>query len=74
MTEAKQWDKISNQDVSVMEARNAAIVDTACTKTVCGNEWSQDKLDSLSFEELKSVKNEKSHVPFSPSCLISLLL
>ena len=30
MTESKQLDKISNQDVLVMEAQNAAIVDTAC--------------------------------------------
>ena len=64
MTESKQLDKISNQDVLVMEAQNAAIVDTACTKIVCGKEWLQYMLDSLSFEGLKSVKNEKSHVPF----------
>ena len=64
MTEAKQLDKISNQDFLLMEAQNAAIVDTACTKTVCGNECLQYILDSLSFEELKSVKNEKNHVPF----------
>ena len=60
MTEAKQLDKISNQDVLVMEAQNAAIVDAPCTKTLCGNEWLQYMLDSLSFEELKSVKNEKN--------------
>ena len=63
-TEAKQLDKISNQDVLVMEARNAAIVDIACIKTVCDNEFLQYMLDSLFFEELKSVKNEKSCVPF----------
>ena len=33
-TEAKQLDEISNQDVLVMEARNAAIVNTACMKRV----------------------------------------
>ena len=38
MTEAKQLDKISNQDVLVMEAQNTAILDTPCTKTVCGIE------------------------------------
>ena len=64
MTEAKQLDKISNQDVLVMEAQNAASIDTACTKTVCGNECLQYILDSLSFEKLKSIKNEKSQVPF----------
>ena len=37
-TEAKLLDKMSNQDVLIVEAQNAAIVDTACTKTVCGNE------------------------------------
>ena len=41
MSEAKQLDKISNQDVLLMEAQNAAIVDTACSKTVYGNEWLQ---------------------------------
>ena len=64
MTEVKQLDKISSQDFLVMEAQNAAIVDTAYTKTICGNKWLQYMLDSLSFEELKSVKNEKSHVSF----------
>ena len=47
-----------------MEAWNAAIVNTACTKTVCGNEWLQHMFVSLSFKVLKSVKNEKSHVSF----------
>ena len=51
MTEAKQLDKISNQDVLVMEARDAAIVDTACSNIVCGNEWLQYLLDSQSFEK-----------------------
>ena len=64
MTEAKLLDKISNQDVLVMEACNTAIVDTACTKTVCGKEWLQYMLDSLSSEELKSVEIKKSHMPF----------
>ena len=49
MTEAKQLDKISNQDILVMEAQNAAIVDTAYTKIVGGNEWLQCVLDSLSI-------------------------
>ena len=64
MIEAKLLDKISNLYVLVMEAWNAAIVDTACSKTVYGYEWLQYMLDSLSFEELKSVKNEKSRVLF----------
>ena len=64
MIEAKQLDKISNQDALLMEAQNAAIVDTACTKIVGGNEWLQNVLDLLSITELKSVKNKKSHVPF----------
>ena len=58
MTAAKQIDKISNQDVLVMEAQNAAIVDTACTKFVVMNGY------NTYFEELKAIKNEKSHVPF----------
>ena len=57
--EAKQLDKILNQDVLVMEAWIIAIVDTAYTKTVYVNEWLQYMLDLLSF-----VKNEKNHVPF----------
>lgn len=64
MTEAKLLGKISNQDVLVMDAWNAAIVDTACTKTISGNEWLHSLLNLISFEELKSVKNKESHVSF----------
>ena len=47
ITEAKVLDKILHQDVLVMEAQNAAIVDTTCSKTVCGNEWLSAMPNSL---------------------------
>ena len=60
MIEANQLDKISTQDFLVMDAQNAAIINTVCTKTVFGNEWLQYMLDSLSFEELVCQNWEKS--------------
>ena len=38
MIKAKLFDKISTQEVLVMEDQNAAIVDPAYTKTICGDE------------------------------------
>ena len=37
------------------EAINCAVLDTACTSTVCGTRWLQSFLHGLSEKELKSV-------------------
>ena len=36
------------------ESRNCAVLDTACTSTVCGDRWLQCYLDTLSEETLKN--------------------
>ena len=38
------------------ESRNRAILDEACTRTVCGNKSSQSSLDTLPVEQLQKVK------------------
>ncbi|KAL5019436.1 hypothetical protein ScPMuIL_003481, partial [Solemya velum] len=39
-----------------MEASNCAILDSACSSTVCGKDWMENYVDSLSEEEKASVK------------------
>ena len=56
--------ELTNQEILVIESQNAAIVDTACTKTVCGSEWLRSFLDTLSPEDLKDVVYKDSSVPF----------
>ena len=38
---------LSPQSVFVAEAFNTAVIDTACTKTVCGSNWLHQYVDSL---------------------------
>ena len=38
------------------ESRNCAVLDTACTSTVCGDRWLQCYLDTLSEEQLKKIR------------------
>ena len=41
-----------------MEARNCAVLDSACTSTVCGKEWLNCYLDSLTESDQASVEKE----------------
>lgn len=50
--------------VLVAESLNCAVLDCACTSTVCGDDWLKCYLDSLSEEELSRVKDHKSHAWF----------
>ena len=38
------------------ESRNCAVLDTACTSTVCGDKWLQCFLDTLTEEQLQKVE------------------
>ena len=46
------------------EAINCAVLDTACTSTVCGTRWPQCFLDRLSEKELKSVMKKEGEKLF----------
>ena len=38
------------------ESRNCAVLDTACTSTMCGDRWLQCYLDTLYEEQLKKIR------------------
>ena len=56
-------DPLTPQKVFVIEAQNAAVIDTACTKTVCGTEWLHNFIDCLEIDHC-NLTCESSHVPF----------
>ena len=41
----------------ISETFNKALLDSGCTKTVCGEVWLEHFLQSLSYEEYKQVEN-----------------
>ncbi|VDI33647.1 Hypothetical predicted protein [Mytilus galloprovincialis] len=47
----------------VAEAFNAAVVDTACTKTVCGTKWLHQFLDTFDSAN-EEIKCKESNTPF----------
>ena len=46
------------------ETLNLAVLDSGCTKTVCGEEWLKCYIDSLSEEEKKKIQSYKSNTEF----------
>ena len=56
------------------ERRNCAVLDTACTGTVCGDRWLQCCLDTLSEEQLGKIKEFPGEklFKFGGECLKSL--
>lgn len=53
-------EKMTVNEVFVVECRNAAIIDTACTRTVCGEKWLKDYQNTIADE----MKQFYSHKPF----------
>ena len=47
-------------DCLLSESLNKALLDSGCTKTVCGEEWLNCYMESLTENELKKVSVEKS--------------
>lgn len=46
------------------DARNCAVLDSACSSTVCGKTWLQTYLDSLDEEDRSKVVSQKGHRVF----------
>ena len=46
------------------EAKNCAVLDSACSSTVCGREWLNDYLSSLDENQLKNVQKSASQKTF----------
>ena len=55
---------LSLQFVFVMEAYNTAVIDTACSETVCSSNWLLNFVHSLSPTEKQKVHCHESHIPF----------
>ena len=47
---------VNKQEVFVAEAGTSAVVDTACTKTVTGDEWLEDYIACLQEEEERTIE------------------
>ena len=57
--------EIQNHNIVFMtESFGSAILDTACTRTVCGRKWLYDYVESLNEEEKKGIREEKSERVF----------
>ena len=55
---------VSPQEVFVTEAYNTAVIDTACTKTVCGSKWLYQFVASLGDKSQKEITFCESKTPF----------
>ena len=55
---------LSPQEVFVTEAYNTAVIDTACTKTVCGSKWLYKFVESLDEKSQKETTFRESKTPF----------
>ena len=55
---------ISPQEVFTTEAYNTAVIDTACTKTVCGSKWLYQFVTSLGEKSQKEITFCESKTPF----------
>ena len=45
-----------HESVFVLEARGAAVIDTACTRTVCGEKWLNDYMQMLKDEDKNDLR------------------
>ena len=54
----------TNMTALVVESFNCAILDSACSSTVCGNDWLQSYIHSLSEKEVLKVTEKDSNTTF----------
>lgn len=48
-------------EIFMTECFGSAIIDTACTRTVCGQEWLNSYIDELSQDEKKNLRKTETH-------------
>ena len=51
-------------EYDIKEAFSTAILDSGCTRTVCGETWLQCYLDTLDENDLESVRTQQSRTKF----------
>ena len=54
----------SQNEILLMESFGCAIIDTACTKTVCGKRWYEQYVDQLEQKKKKNIKTGASDKSF----------
>ncbi len=54
----------NENEIFMTEAMGCAVIDTACTSTVCGTKWLEKYLQSLNEEERSSVTTKESNKSF----------
>jgi hypothetical protein len=54
----------TTHEIFMTESYGAAVIDTACTRTVCGREWLDNYMEHLNDEEKSSVVTEPSDRTF----------
>ena len=54
----------TKEDILITEAKGAAIVDTACSRTVCGEDWLNDYKSNMNQDQLNRLNPVKSFTKF----------
>ena len=58
------FSKESDSEIFMVEALGSAVIDTACTRTVCGEKWLNNYVEGLNESEVQKVRNTVSNRPF----------
>ncbi len=60
------WSKetMSETEIFMVESLGSAVIDTACTRTVCGEKWLSDYVNGLTQSQLSKIKETQSARPF----------
>ena len=57
-------ENITNEEILVLEASKSAVIDTACTKTVAGEQWFVNYKSNLTADSIKNIKIFQSNTKF----------
>ena len=58
------FSKESDDEIFTVEALGSAVIDTACTRTVCGEKWLDSYVQGLDDSKIQQVMNMESSKPF----------
>ena len=58
------FSKESDYEIFMVEALGSAVIDTACTRTVCGEKWLDSYVQGLDESKIQQVINMESSKPF----------
>lgn len=52
---------MSDTEVFMTESLGSAIIDTACTRTVCGEKWLENYIDDLTQDQVNQLMQTENH-------------